>query len=113
VSLIKKMRKQPAVWWASTGKDEFGVLTFAEPVQIKCRWDDSKGRFQNSKGFMVESKGTVYVDREMNLGDKLKKGELDTDTPESPLDDLEAFEIQGFESNPNFKAKEFLYTAHL
>jgi hypothetical protein len=113
MSVIKKMRKQKAVYWAKTGTDEFGAITFAEPVEIKCRWEEKTGQMMNKQGALVTGMDTVYVDREMNIGDKLKKGPLDTNSPPDPKEDREAFEIQGWENLPNFKAKEFLYTAYL
>jgi hypothetical protein len=113
MSLIKKMRKQVAVWWPAAGVDEFGVKAFGEPVAIKCRWEDRAGEFADARGFMMASNATVYVDRPMKIGDKLKLGGLDSDTPENPLEDRTAFEIQAFESVPNLKAKEFLYISHL
>jgi hypothetical protein len=113
MSIIKKMRKQLAVYWAVGPIDEFGSKTFSEPVQIKCRWENKEGQVLNSIGEILPSMSTVYVDREMKIGDKLKLGELDSNTPSSPLEDREAFEIQGFASTPNLRAKEFLYTAYL
>lgn len=113
MSLIKRMRKQTAIWWQAGPPDETGVRSFLDPVAIPCRWDDKAGEFTDARGFSLMSNATVYVDREMKIGDKLKKGDLDTATPPNPLEDKEAFEIQAFEITPNLKAKEFLYTAHL
>lgn len=113
MSLIKKMRKQWATWWTVGPVDEFGVKSFGEPVTIKCRWEDRAGEFVDARGFAINSNATVYVDRPMKIGDKLKLGAADSNTAPNPLEDREAFEIQAFEAVPNLKAKEFLYTAHL
>jgi hypothetical protein len=113
MSVIKKMRRQRAVYWAKTGTDEFGTISFAEPVEIKCRWEEKTGQIMGKQGEILTGMDTVYVDRPMEIGDKLKLGTLATDDPPDPKEDREAFEIQGFEALPNFKAKEFLYTAYL
>ena len=113
MGLIKRMRKQSAVWWAETGTDHYGERTFAAPVQIKCRWEDRVGEYMNAKGETSMSKATVYVDREMNLGDYLKRGDLDSNTPGNPATDPLAMPIQAFDRIPDLKNREVLLTAHL
>lgn len=114
MGLIKKMRKQRATYWAKNPEpNEFGAVSWATPVEIKCRWEDKEGRILNEQDEVSESMSRVYVDRPMKIGDKLKLGTMATDTPQSPAEDKQAFEIQGFEKLPNLKAKEFLYTAYL
>lgn len=114
MSVIKKMRRQDAVWWSKNPTpDEFGAVSFSDPVQIKCRWEDREGQILNAQEEIVPSMTTVYVDRDMKIGDKLKLGSLDTNTPPDPREDRDAYEIQGWEKIPNFKAKEFLRIAHL
>lgn len=114
MSVIKKMRRQYAIYWAKNPEpNEFGAVSWETPVEIKCRWEDKEGKVLNENDEITESMSTVYVDRPMKLGDKLKLGRMDTNTPQTPGEDRLAFEIQGFEKLPNFKAKEFLYTAYL
>lgn len=113
MSIITKMRRQKAVYWKRGEPDEFGKFGFEDPVEIDCRWEGQVGSVRNEKGELVSSKGTVYVDRKMYLGDMLKQGEMDSDTPVDPSGQPEIFEIQGFEEIPNFKATETLYIAHL
>lgn len=113
MSLIKKMRKQKAVLWTKGPPDEFGSISFAAPVQIKCRWEDKRGQVLNKQDEKAPSMATVYVDRPVQIGDKLKKGALDTNTPLDPREDRDAFEIQGWAETPNLKAKETLYEAYL
>lgn len=114
MSVIKKMRKQAAILWTrKTEPDDFGKFGFNEPVQIKCRWDEKTGTVVGKTGEIMSGMDTVYVDREVRLGDKLKKGSMDSTTPDDPLTDKEAFEIEGIENIPNFKAKEFLHIAYL
>jgi hypothetical protein len=113
MGLIKRMRRQHAVWWSKTGQNHYGQATFAAPVQIKCRWTDQTGEFRNAQGQALDSMAYVYVDRVMKIGDKLKKGELDSNTPDNPLQDKLAYDIQSFDDMPDIRAKEHLLIARL
>jgi len=113
MSVIKKMRKQRAVWWERTTPDQYGVYSFAAPVEIACRWDDSGTEFRNGTGETEMSSATVYPDRVLKKGDKLMKGGMESGTPDSPAELTHAYEIQRFDETPNMKATEFLYTAYL
>lgn len=113
MSVIKRMRKQKAVWWARGDPDQYGNFSFAGPIEIACRWDDSGTEFRNGVGQTEMSSATVYPDRVLKKGDKLRKGEMESGTPDSPSSLTDAFEVQRFDETPNFKATEFLYTAYL
>lgn len=114
MSVIKKMRRQTAVLWSrNTSPDASGRFSYAFPVQVACRWDDQLGSFKNRDGEDVASNAQVYPDREVKVGDKFKKGSLDSETPDDPTDDRDAYEVQAVENIPNFKATETLHVAHL
>lgn len=113
MSLISRMRRQEGVYWERLTPDQFGRFSYATPIEIKCRWDDSSAEYRDNRGEKALSQATVYVDRLMKAGDMLKKGELDSDTPADPTTLVDAFEIKGFEQTPNLRATETLYTAHL
>lgn len=115
MSLIKRMRRQAAVYWEkkSAPADEFGTRDFEAPVEIKCRWEDKDGEVRNKEGEILNSAATVYVDREVKVGDKLKFGSVDSETPDDPLGDPEAYDVIGFEKTPNLKARENLLVAYL
>jgi hypothetical protein len=113
MSIIKRMRRQTAVWWARGVPDRYGKFSFSAPVEIKCRWDGSGSEFRNKGGQIEISAATVYPDRVLKIGDELMLGDLESDTPEDPSELKEAFEIMKFETTPNLKATEFLYTAYL
>lgn len=108
------MRKQKAVWWArSDTSNQYGAFTFAAPVEIPCRWDDCGEEFRNTDGQTEMSNATVYPDRIMKPGDKLLKGELESDTPDDPKELTTAFEIKKFEQIPNLRNNETLFIAYL
>ncbi len=114
MSVIKKMRKQKAVWWARNATaDRYGSYTFAAPIEISCRWDDVGEEYVNPKGETVVSRSVVYPDRVLRTGDMLRAGVIESDEPADPTAVDTAFEVQRFDTTPNFRATENLYTAYL
>ena len=65
MSIITKMRKQTAVYWALSSYDEYGQPTWDSPVEIECRWEDKSEEFIVSDGTRQVSNAIVYVDRDM------------------------------------------------
>lgn len=113
MSFMTRVRKQKAVWWARSTKDRFGKYSFAEPVEVSCRWDDTAQEFLDYQGELQASRALVYPDRVMVPGDRLMLGELESDTPVDPMSIRTAYEIRRFDQNPNFRATETWYTAYL
>ena len=115
MALVRKMLRQQAVWWRKTGTDRFGKGVFADPVQIKCRWENRMGQYFNAKGEANDSKATVYVGQELSVGDVLSEGELESGTPDDPKMDPTAFPIKGFDIIPSLRNNpgKTLFVAHL
>lgn len=114
MSLIKRMRKQKAVWWKrSLLPDRFGQYSFDPPIEIDCRWEDRAQEFVNPEGQTTVSRSVVYVDRLMVVGDRLRRGEMESDEPVNPMTITNAYEIRRFDRNPDIRAREELLTAFL
>ena len=114
MSVISKMRRQKAVWWQrDSTPDRYGRFTYADPVEIDCRWDDAMQDFVDPQGNIVQSKSVVYPDRELAVGDMLMEGEVDTNTPTDPRETEGPALVRGTAKTPNFRATETLYTAYL
>jgi len=114
LSLIKRMRRQKALWWnRGPAADRFGKYPYDAPIEIECRWEDVAVEFVTAKDEKMVSKAVVYVDRPMKPGDRLKLGEEDSNTQDDPFRDTNAFEIKRFDKMPNLKNKETLLTAYL
>lgn len=113
MSLIKRMRRQTAVYWKRTTPDHYANFSYAEPVEITCRWEDVTLEVRGDEVEATNFSSRVYVDRVMNLGDVLMLGALESDTPEDPKGLESAKAIQRFEALPNLKNRETLYTAYL
>lgn len=121
MSIISRMRKQIAVYWAlaaseSAGEDwdDMGQPQWATPVEIECRWEDDQVEFISKDGSKLVSRSVVYVDRDVNIGGVLMLGELvDVVEEENVLENDGAWEIRGYSKIPSLKATEFLRTAYL
>lgn len=113
MSIITRMRRQKAVYWERGEVNQYGQFSFQVPVEIDCRWEDGTGEAPTpqTQGEVYSSR--VYVDRIMNLGDALRYGELDSDTPDDPSEDSLAKIVRRFDQIPNLRATETLYIAFL
>jgi hypothetical protein len=93
--------------------DTFGQPTFADPVEVTCRWDEEVKMVVSEDGREVASKAEVMVDQDMYYGDFLKHTTLAEMTyPNDPKKEG-AKEIIAWEKIPDFNAEEFLRIAYL
>jgi len=123
MSIIRKMRRQTAVWWANQGLDGFGQAQLKKPVEIDCRWEYANDLIKTSAGEEKVSKSVVYVDRDMNEGDFLMLTTLATlGTVEDPNELHDAHEIIKYGKIPVLRVRtdgldpnndEYLRTAWL
>jgi hypothetical protein len=108
-NLIKRMLRQDAVLWTFTGEDEFGNKTYADPVQIKVRWEDKTEQFLDRKGNTQVSRAQVYVDRKIEERSALWKGTLaEVESTADPFANDGAYEVRAYSEQPDFKARRFL-----
>jgi len=115
------MRKQDGVYWPLASDesggvdfDDYGQPQWADPIPIKCRWDDAVEEFIGPDGTRELSKAKVYVDCDVDIGGVLMLGEIaDIVEPVNIKENEGAWEIRGFLKNPNLRATEFLRTAIL
>lgn len=117
---VKKMRpytrklKQWAVYWAPSGAGVDGKTTYAEGVEIKCRWESSTEQTIDKNGNTIVSKAEVNPDRELSPDGVLwegRKSELTSAT--DPFAQPGAWPIQRFDRTPNAKATKVWYSAIL
>jgi len=124
MSIIRKMRRQKAVYWPNPTADGFGDKDVDLPVEIDCRWEDSNEQIRTANGEEIMTKSIVYTDRDVDEGGFLMLGVL-TDLPSPGVDpqDLDnAHEIRKFDRLPVLRvrtdgldpnADEYLRTAWL
>ena len=122
MSLITRMRKQTAVYWALLGADSAGVVDYddygqpqyTDPVEITVRWESVTVEFLDSQGTRQLSNAVVYSGEDLDLGGVLMLGELTDITDEDiPKENDDAWEIRRFDKLPNLRNTEILRTAYL
>jgi hypothetical protein len=120
-SLLVRMRKQYAVYWAPTGVGDDGEKTFAAPVELKVRWEGVKMLLRTDPLYKDnQTREVVYVGQVVEMGGVLWKGRLAACpaakkvSPYDPFaDDEAAKEITKYTEYPTLNAKKFLRVATL
>lgn len=114
MSVLTKMLKQYAVYWAPTGTDANGQPTWGEPVEIRCRWENAVDLKSVPEAERQDLNAMVYVDRDVLCNGVLLQGELTSSVDEDdPKANAGAGEIRKFTKLPDFKCRKFLRTAYL
>jgi hypothetical protein len=114
MSIFTRMLKQTAVYWAPAGTGQTGETIYAEPIEIRCRWEDLQEQFIDGAGTTRVSKAKVYVDRDVGHGGYLFEGTFgDLTSHSDPHANDGAYEIMAYGKIPNMRAKRFLRYAML
>jgi hypothetical protein len=117
IKILTNMLKQTAVYWESTGFDDYGQPTFASPVEVAVRWEDVAEEFIDASGTRQVSKSKVFVGVDLEAGGLLRLGDLDaveaSSFPADPRDDDGVDAIRSFTKTPDFKGKQYLRVAML
>lgn len=111
MSLISRMLRQKAVYWAPGSIGGEGQITLTDPVEISCRWEETAVEFVDAQGITCTSQIVAYVDRDVEVGGRLKLGAV-AELTSNADPTIDGYEIKQFSKNPNFKATEFLRTVH-
>lgn len=100
--ILKRILRQRAVYWApKKNKGRFGDEQFEIPVEIKCRWEDSK--YKGISGNMTEVifKSFIYSGTQLKEGGKLWK-----DDSKHPLANLKSLKNEEGKITPPDDAGE-------
>lgn len=77
MSIMTRMQKQTCVYWiASSIADEYGRYTFAEPIQISCRWEDKLSEYVSSDGTRQTASASIYVSLSLPVHTMMYKGTI-------------------------------------
>lgn len=114
MGVVRKMRKQYAVYWERTGNDRHGNPKFAEATEVRCRWSEKQEEYRDADGVQRFGESGVFVDRSMPLGSWLWKGRIaDVENLTTPEQNEKAGRIVYFKEVPNLKNTETLFKAVL
>jgi hypothetical protein len=123
-SFIKKIAVQTAVYWGSPVNNGYGGKTFAEGVEIQCRWQETgKETIITNNGKEYVSNTQVLVTQDLDVEGWLYLGtiaELNTLGFNSLIKDFKpnqidgAYQIRRFSKIPMIKSgTKFVRTAYL
>jgi len=105
-AFLRRFLKQDAVYWACDGFDAFGQADLADPIQIKCRWQDQEVLFSGANGEQMLSVAKVYPDRQLTLDGYLMRGTMeDLSSDQSPDYSVNAFPIRAREEHADLHSK--------
>ena len=109
VKVALKAMKQSAVWWPKEGVSSFGKPTYGTPEEISCRWEVVRKEFIDPTGERQASNASLFVDRDVSVGDVLLLGSLSTSVDQTdPYANEGAWEIRMFSKMPDLKGRKFL-----
>ncbi len=122
-NVVRRFTVQTCVYWGSPVNNGTGGWTFADPVEIACRWDDKQELRVGFTGNSFTSQSIVLVNQDLDRRGYLFNGTLlqlqaiatakGLDTG-NPVEFTEAFIIQQFEKIPAVRATDdFVRTAYL
>ena len=120
-SFIARLCTQTAVYWGSPVDDGYGGKTFADPVEISCRWEDrvEKISWQGASrlGEEIVSRARVFTTQDVDELGWLFLGDLDdleSDEEADPMTVDGAFEIKRFDKTPAMRSTtQFSRVAYL
>jgi hypothetical protein len=119
---------QDCVYWGNPHEDGYGGITYDDPIELKCRWEDKiqvLGAITGNQvlGYQETSRATVYVLQDVDQDGRLYLGTLDSldnylDSSDGSYVDPNQLEntfiIKRFEKSPALgSTTEFLRKAFL
>jgi len=117
INLLTRTCTQTAVYWGTPVDDGYGGRSFADPVEISCRWEDKNQKLTASNGEEFISRSRVFVTQDVDERGYLYLGDLDDlDSGEEadPMTAEGAYEIARFDKvAPMHPVTEFVRTVYL
>jgi hypothetical protein len=95
-----KKHHQKATVWVQIGVDRYGVPSYAEPIQIMCRWEDRETVYIGVDGRERRGQSIIYTpSKAASVGDFIAQGHH---TEASPVNG--SFEVRSIRAIPNLSA---------
>ena len=123
-AFMSRLCVQDAVYWGSPQDDGRGGYTFADAIEIKCRWEEGSEvismQGDDRKSREIVSKAQVWVLQDVDEEGYLYLGTLDSEDAlssaeeESPADVDGAYKILKFEKIPELRrSNKFIRKVYL
>ena len=111
---------QTAVYWSTPIEDGYGGKVFAEPVEIKVRWEDKDQLLRLDDGNQISSRAVAYVLQDVTLEGMMYLGTLEdlyddynTDSSGGALNDPKSYDgawvIKKIEKSPTLGSTTMSY----
>lgn len=107
---------QTAVYWGTPVATGSGGFTYADPVEIDCRWVDSNRVIMASDGNEIVTRAEVQLAQDVEEQGMLFLGDfddLDSAQEEDPTNLDGAFLIKRFDKVPTIRGNAFFRKAYL
>lgn len=108
--------KQTAVYWGSPTKDGYGNYTYADPIEIPCRWVDKTEVLIGPNGEELVSHARAQVKQDVDENGLLFLGNLDDLTAAEEADPTtvaNARRILKFYKTPTINGRNYFRRAWL
>jgi hypothetical protein len=117
IDFIESVAVQTAVYWGTPVDNGYGGFTYADPIEILCRWEGSTKLITDAKGQQIVCVAEVMVLQELDIDGLLYLGSLD-DLDSAQEDDPSTItgsqRIKQFMKTPLFASDdEFVYISYL
>jgi len=116
IRFVTKVCVQTAIYWGSPISDGEGGFTYADPIEIKVRWDGKTHLIRANNGEEVTSQAEIMVLQDIDLDGYLLLDSLvnlDSDSYDDPIA-CGAYKVLVYEKAPLFKSTdEFVRTVWL
>ena len=115
---IERVCVQTAVYWAPLAPDSYGAMTYDDPVDIACRWEDRQQLIRDAQGKEWISRAQILVTQDVLLQGCLYLGSLDDFESGDDVSDPKvingAYEILSIDKTPLFRStSKFVRTVYL
>ncbi|KKL76168.1 hypothetical protein LCGC14_2047610 [marine sediment metagenome] len=110
---MSRLCNQTAVYWGNPQDDGYGTMTYDDPVEIKCRWQEHREVISvvgdDRKDRELVSKAQVWVVQDVDEEGYLYLGTLDSTDALSSAEEADpavvdkAYKIRLFEKTPELR----------
>jgi hypothetical protein len=114
--ITTKFLRQTACYWGAPVSDGYNGFTFADPIEIPCRWTDSVQVVSDGKGNDIVCKSVVMVAIDLQELGMLFLGtldDLDSAQEDDPVSIPNCYAVKRFDRVPLIRGDKFLRVAYL
>jgi hypothetical protein len=113
MSWITRQLRQTAIYWPRIELDHYGRPVYGAPSEIAVRWEEATEEVRTTEGNFLRFNARVFSDQQMQEGDRIKLGEMDSRTPTDPTEDPLAIQVQKVMVETDMKGRVKLHTYYL